>query len=175
MRRLLASTSKVYGDPEVHPQRETYCGSVNPIGIRSCDDEGQHIAEALCFDCHRLHGIEIRVVLIFNTYGPRIFPDEGRVVSYFIVQPLRGEPLMLYGDGSQTRSFCHVDDLVEGLIQLMNGKHTDPIIIGNPGEFTIKLLAERVRDRINPNLLLTYLPLPQDDPLQRQPVIDQAR
>jgi UDP-glucuronate decarboxylase len=165
----------VYGDPEVHPQPESYRGSVNPIGIRSCYDEGKRIAEALCFDYMRMHGTEIRVVRIFNTYGPRMFPDDGRVVSNFIVQALRGDPLTLYGDGSQTRSFCYVDDLVEGLIRLMNGNHTGPINIGNPGEFTIKQLAELVLARINPDLPLTYLPLPQDDPLQRQPVIDLAR
>ena len=174
-RLLLASTSEVYGDPEVHPQPESYRGSVNPIGIRSCYDEGKRIAEALCFDYQRMHGAEIRVVRIFNTYGPRMFPDDGRVVSNFIVQALRGEPLTLYGDGSQTRSFCYVDDLVEGLIRLMNGNHSGPINIGNPGEFTIRQLAELVLERINPDLPLTYLPLPQDDPLQRQPVIDLAR
>lgn len=174
-RLLLASTSEVYGDPEVHPQPESYRGSVNPIGIRSCYDEGKRIAEALCFDYMRMHGTEIRVVRIFNTYGPRMFPDDGRVVSNFIVQALRGEPLTLYGDGSQTRSFCYVDDLVEGLIRLMNGNHTGPINIGNPGEFTIRQLAELVLARINPDLSLTYLPLPQDDPLQRQPVIDLAQ
>ncbi|MBC1261269.1 SDR family oxidoreductase [Synechococcus sp. BSF8S] len=174
-RLLLASTSEVYGDPEVHPQPESYRGSVNPIGIRSCYDEGKRIAEALCFDYMRMHGTEIRVARIFNTYGPRMFPDDGRVVSNFIVQALRGQPLTLYGDGSQTRSFCYVDDLVEGLIRLMNGNHTGPINIGNPGEFTIRQLAELVLERIDPGLSLTYLPLPQDDPLQRQPVIDLAR
>ncbi|MCT0247691.1 UDP-glucuronic acid decarboxylase family protein [Synechococcus sp. CS-205] len=174
-RLLLASTSEVYGDPEVHPQPESYRGSVNPIGIRSCYDEGKRIAEALCFDYMRMHGTEIRVARIFNTYGPRMFPDDGRVVSNFIVQALRGEPLTLYGDGSQTRSFCYVDDLVEGLIRLMNGNHTGPINIGNPGEFTIRQLAELVLERIDPGLSLTCLPLPQDDPLQRQPVIDLAR
>ncbi len=174
-RLLLASTSEVYGDPEVHPQPESYRGSVNPIGIRSCYDEGKRIAEALCFDYMRMHGTEIRVVRIFNTYGPRMFPDDGRVVSNFIVQALRGQPLTLYGDGSQTRSFCYVDDLVEGLIRLMNGNHCGPINIGNPCEFTIRQLAEQVLERINPDLPLTFLPLPQDDPLQRQPVIDLAR
>jgi UDP-glucuronate decarboxylase len=174
-RLLLASTSEVYGDPEVHPQPESYCGSVNPIGIRSCYDEGKRIAEALCFDYMRMHGTEIRVARIFNTYGPRMAPDDGRVVSNFIVQALRGQPLTLYGDGSQTRSFCYVDDLVEGLIRLMNGHHTGPINIGNPGEFTIRQLAEQVLQRINPQLPLTCLPLPQDDPLQRQPLIDLAR
>jgi len=171
---LLASTSEVYGDPEVHPQPESYRGCVNTNGIRSCYDEGKRIAETLCFDYQRMHGVEIRVVRIFNTYGPRMLPDDGRVVSNFIVQALRGEPLTLYGDGSQTRSFCYVDDLVEGLIRLMNGSQTGPMNIGNPGEFTIRQLAEKVREKINPNLDLITRPLPQDDPLQRQPVIDLA-
>ena len=174
-RLLLASTSEVYGDPEVHPQPESYRGCVNTIGIRSCYDEGKRIAETLCFDYKRMHDVEIRVVRIFNTYGPRMLEDDGRVVSNFIVQALRGEPLTLYGDGMQTRSFCYVDDLVEGFLRLMEGPHTGPMNIGNPGEFTIKQLAELVRDCINPNLELVYLPLPQDDPLQRQPVIDLAR
>ena len=174
-RLLLASTSEVYGDPEVHPQPESYRGCVNTIGIRSCYDEGKRIAETLCFDYKRMHDVEIRVVRIFNTYGPRMLEDDGRVVSNFIVQALRGEPLTLYGDGMQTRSFCYVDDLVEGFLRLMEGPHTGPMNIGNPGEFTIKQLAELVRDRINPNLELVYRPLPQDDPLQRQPVIDLAR
>jgi UDP-glucuronate decarboxylase len=174
-RLLLASTSEVYGDPEVHPQPESYRGSVNTHGIRACYDEGKRVAETLCFDYQRVHGVEIRVARIFNTYGPRMLPDDGRVVSNFIVQALRGEPLTLYGEGSQTRSFCYVDDLVEGLIRLMNGGHPGPINIGNPGEFTIRQLAELVRDAINPNLPLTTQPLPQDDPLQRQPVIDLAR
>ncbi|MEA5441898.1 UDP-glucuronic acid decarboxylase family protein [Cyanobium gracile] len=174
-RLLLASTSEVYGDPEVHPQPESYRGCVNTIGIRSCYDEGKRIAETLCFDYQRMHGTEIRVMRIFNTYGPRMLPDDGRVVSNFIVQALQGHSLTLYGDGSQTRSFCYVDDLIEGMIRLMNGDHTGPINIGNPGEFTIRQLAERVRDRIQPGLELTTQPLPQDDPLQRQPVIDLAR
>ncbi|MFN5220302.1 MAG: UDP-glucuronic acid decarboxylase family protein [Cyanobacteriota bacterium] len=174
-RLLLASTREVYGDPETHPQPESYRGCVNTIGIRSCYDEGKRIAETLCFDYHRMHGTEIRVMRIFNTYGPRMLPNDGRVVSNFIVQALRGEPLTLYGDGSQTRSFCYVDDLIEGMIRLMNGNHAGPINIGNPGEFTIRQLAELVRDRINPSLELVTLPLPQDDPLQRQPVIDLAR
>lgn len=174
-RLLLASTSEVYGDPEVHPQPESYRGCVNTIGIRSCYDEGKRIAETLCFDYKRMHDVEIRVVRIFNTYGPRMLEDDGRVVSNFIVQALRGEPLTLYGDGMQTRSFCYVDDLVEGFLRLMEGPHTGPMNIGNPGEFTIKQLAELVRDRINPNLELVYCPLQQDDPLQRQPVIDLAR
>ena len=174
-RLLLASTSEVYGDPEVHPQPESYRGCVNTIGIRSCYDEGKRIAETLCFDYKRMHDVEIRVVRIFNTYGPRMLEDDGRVVSNFIVQALRGDPLTLYGDGMQTRSFCYVDDLVEGFLRLMEGPHTGPMNIGNPGEFTIKQLAELVRDRINPNLELVYRPLPQDDPMQRQPVIDLAR
>ena len=174
-RLLLASTSEVYGDPEIHPQPETYRGSVNTIGIRSCYDEGKRIAETLCFDYKRMHGVEVRVARIFNTYGPRMLENDGRVVSNFIVQALRGESLSLYGDGSQTRSFCYVDDLVDGFLSLMESDHCGPINLGNPGEFTIRQLAEQVRDRINPSLNFVYLPLPQDDPLQRQPVIDLAR
>ena len=173
-RLLLASTSEVYGDPEVHPQPETYRGSVNTIGIRSCYDEGKRIAETLCFDYKRIHNVEIRVARIFNTYGPRMLPDDGRVVSNFIVQALRGEPLSIYGDGSQTRSFCYVDDLVSGLVALMNGEHTGPINLGNPAEFTIQELAHLISSKINPSLDLNYFPLPQDDPLQRQPVIQLA-
>jgi UDP-glucuronate decarboxylase len=172
---LLASTSEVYGDPEVHPQPESYRGCVNTIGIRSCYDEGKRIAETLCFDYRRMHGVEIRVARIFNTYGPRMLPDDGRVVSNFIVQALRGEPLTLYGEGSQTRSFCYVDDLVDGLRRLMEANHTGPINLGNPTEFTIRQLAELVRERINPSLALVHRPLPQDDPLQRQPVIELAQ
>ncbi len=174
-RLLLASTSEVYGDPEVHPQPESYWGSVNPIGVRSCYDEGKRIAETLCFDYQRMNEVEVRVARIFNTYGPRMLPDDGRVVSNFIVQALRGEQLTLYGDGSQTRSFCYVSDLVEGLIRLMNGEHTGPINLGNPDEFTIRELAELVRIQINPSLRLVEKPLPQDDPQQRQPAIDLAR
>ena len=173
-RLLMASTSEVYGDPDVHPQPESYRGCVNTHGIRACYDEGKRVAETLCYDYHRMHGTEIRIARIFNTYGPRMLPDDGRVVSNFIVQALRGESLTLYGDGSQTRSFCFVDDLVEGLIRLMNGNHPGPINIGNPGEFTIRELAELVRDRIDPSLPLITLPLPQDDPMQRQPVITLA-
>ena len=173
-RLLLASTSEVYGDPEVHPQPESYRGSVNPIGIRSCYDEGKRIAETLCFDYKRMHNTEVRVMRIFNTYGPRMLPDDGRVVSNFIVQALKGEPLTLFGDGSQTRSFCYVDDLIDGMIRLMNSDHTGPINIGNPDEFTIQVLARMVRDRINPDLEIVNKPLPQDDPLQRQPVISLA-
>ena len=174
-RLLLASTSEVYGDPEVHPQPESYWGSVNPIGVRSCYDEGKRIAETLCFDYQRMNDVEVRVARIFNTYGPRMLPDDGRVVSNFIVQALRGEPLTLYGDGSQTRSFCYVSDLIEGLIRLMNGDHTGPINLGNPAEFTIRELAELVRQQIRPDLPLMEKPLPQDDPRQRQPAIDLAR
>ena len=174
-RLLLASTSEVYGDPELHPQPESYRGCVNPIGIRSCYDEGKRIAETLCFDYKRMHNLEVRVMRIFNTYGPRMLQDDGRVVSNFIVQALRGQPLTIYGDGSQTRSFCFVDDLIEGMILLMDGPHTGPINIGNPSEFTIRQLAELVRAKINPELEFIYKPLPQDDPLQRKPVIDLAK
>ena len=174
-RLLLASTSEVYGDPEVHPQPESYRGCVNPIGIRSCYDEGKRIAETLCFDYQRMNGVEVRVARIFNTFGPRMLIDDGRVVSNFIVQALRGEALTLYGDGSQTRSFCYVSDLIEGLIRLMNGDHTGPINLGNPDQFTIRQLAELVRNRVNPQLALIEKPLPQDDPQQRQPRIDLAR
>ena len=174
-RLLLASTSEVYGDPEVHPQPEAYWGAVNPIGVRSCYDEGKRIAETLCFDYQRMNRVEVRVARIFNTYGPRMLLDDGRVVSNFIVQALRGEPLTLYGDGSQTRSFCYVSDLVEGLIRLMNGESTGPINLGNPEEFTIRELAELVRQQIKPDLPLVEKPLPQDDPRQRQPAIDLAR
>ncbi|MBM5799429.1 MAG: SDR family oxidoreductase [Cyanobacteria bacterium K_DeepCast_35m_m2_023] len=174
-RLLLASTSEVYGDPEVHPQPETYRGCVNPIGIRSCYDEGKRIAETLCFDYQRMHGVQIRVARIFNTYGPRMLPDDGRVVSNFIVQALRGQPLTLYGDGRQTRSFCYVDDLVEGLIRLMEGSHPGPINLGNPREFTIRGLAELIKERIDPDLQFIFKPLPQDDPLQRKPCIEKAQ
>ena len=173
-RLLLASTSEVYGDPEVHPQPESYWGSVNPIGVRSCYDEGTRIAETLCFDYQRMNGVEVRVARIFNTYGPRMLLDDGRVVSNFIVQALRGEPLSLYGDGSQTRSFCYVSDLVEGLLRLMRGAHAGPMNLGNPEEFTIRELAEQVRARINPALPLIEKTLPADDPRQRQPLIDLA-
>ena len=148
---------------------------MNPIGVRSCYDEGKRIAETLCFDYQRMNGVEVRVARIFNTYGPRMLLDDGRVVSNFIVQALRGEPLTLYGDGSQTRSFCYVSDLVEGLIRLMNGESTGPINLGNPEEFTIRELAELVRQQIKPDLPLVEKPLPQDDPRQRQPAIDLAR
>ena len=172
-RLLLASTSEVYGDPE-STSAERYWGSVNPIGVRSCYDEGKRIAETLCFDYQRMNGVEVRVARIFNTYE-RMLLDDGRVVSNFIVQALRSEPLTLYGDGSQTRSFCYVSDLIEGLFRLMNGEHSGPINLGNPDEFTIRELAELVRQQIKPDLPLVEKPLPQDDPRQRQPAIDLAR
>ena len=174
-RFLLASTSEIYGDPEVHPQPESYRGSVNTIGVRSCYDEGKRIAETLCMDYKRMHGTEIRITRIFNTYGPRMLPDDGRVVSNFIVQALRGEALTIYGDGQQTRSFCYVDDLIEGLIRLMNSNYTSPINIGNPNEFTMLKLAELIRDKINPSLSIVHKPLPEDDPMQRQPIIELAK
>jgi UDP-glucuronate decarboxylase len=172
-----ASTSEVYGDPEVHPQAEGYWGRVNPIGIRSCYDEGKRCAETLFFDYHRQHDLDIKVVRIFNTYGPRMHPNDGRVVSNFIVQALRGENITIYGDGSQTRSFCYVDDLIEGFILLMNSskKVTGPINIGNPGEFTILELAETVLRMVGGSSRLELKPLPQDDPKQRKPDITQAR
>ena len=174
-RILLASTSEVYGDPEIHPQHEEYKGSVNPIGIRSCYDEGKRIAESLCFDYQRMHNTEIRVARIFNTYGPRMVPDDGRVVSNFIMQALSNSPITIYGDGSQTRSFCYVDDLIEGLISLMNSTECGPINIGNPHEFTIKELANIVIKKLSSKSKLTFLTLPQDDPLQRKPLIEKAK
>ena len=174
-RILMASTSEVYGDPKEHPQKESYNGSVNPIGIRSCYDEGKRVAETLCFDYKRMHNVDIRVMRIFNTYGPRMNLKDGRVVSNFIVQALQKNNLTIYGDGSQTRSFCYVVDLIDGMIKLMNGSHNGPINIGNPNEFTIKELAEIVIEKINPSLEISYLPLPQDDPLQRKPDITLAK
>ena len=176
-RILQASTSEVYGDPEVHPQPETYRGCVNPIGIRSCYDEGKRVAETLFFDYHRMHGLEIKVMRIFNTYGPRMNPSDGRVVSNFIVQALRGEDITIYGDGSQTRSFCYVDDLIEGMVRLMASPadFTGPCNIGNPGEFTILQLAEKVIAMTDSKSQIVYKPLPSDDPLQRKPVIDLAK
>jgi UDP-glucuronate decarboxylase len=174
-RFLLASTSEVYGDPDVHPQPEEYHGNVNPIGIRSCYDEGKRIAETLSFDYHRQHDVEIRVARIFNTYGPRMLENDGRVVSNFIAQSLQGKPLTVYGTGSQTRSFCYVTDLVDGLIKLMNGDHIGPINLGNPEEYTILQLAERIRDIINPGQEISFKPLPQDDPKQRKPDITKAK
>lgn len=174
---LQASTSEVYGDPEIHPQQEHYWGHVNPIGIRSCYDEGKRCAETLFFDYYRQHNLEIKVVRIFNTYGPRMHPNDGRVVSNFIVQALRGEDITIYGDGSQTRSFCYVDDLIEGFIRMMATPHevTGPINIGNPVEFSIKELAETVLKLVGGDSKLIFKPLPQDDPKQRQPDITIAR
>ena len=171
---LLASTSEVYGDPAIHPQPETYQGCVNPIGIRSCYDEGKRIAESLCFDYLRTHQIEIRVARIFNTYGPRMLQNDGRVVSNFIIQALKGDSLTIYGDGSQTRSFCYVDDLIKGLINLMESDHKGPINLGNDEEFTIMELADLIRSKINLDLKFIYKELPGDDPLQRKPVLDLA-
>jgi len=175
-RILQASTSEVYGDPLVHPQTEDYWGNVNPIGIRSCYDEGKRIAETLMTDYHRQNKVDIRIARIFNTYGPRMLENDGRVVSNFIVQALRGELLTLYGEGQQTRSFCYVDDLVEGLIRLMNvnGVH-EPVNLGNPGEFTIMQLAEEVVKICDSKSGFTYLPLPADDPRQRKPNIERAQ
>lgn len=172
-----ASTSEVYGDPEVHPQPEAYWGKVNPIGIRSCYDEGKRCAETLFFDYHRQHDLDIKVVRIFNTYGPRMHPNDGRVVSNFIVQALRGEDITIYGDGSQTRSFCYVDDLIEGFVRLMATPKgfTGPVNIGNPGEFTILELAEAVLEIVGGSSRLIKLPLPADDPKQRQPDIAIAK
>lgn len=174
-RFLLASTSEVYGDPDVHPQVEEYRGNVNTIGIRSCYDEGKRIAETLAFDYHRENDVEIRVARIFNTYGPRMLENDGRVVSNFVVQALRGIPLTVYGTGSQTRSFCYVSDLVEGLMRLMNGEHTGPVNLGNPDEYTILELAQKIQQMVNPDADIKYEPLPQDDPRQRQPDITKAK
>lgn len=172
-----ASTSEVYGDPEVHPQPESYWGKVNPIGIRSCYDEGKRCAETLFFDYHRQHGLEIKVARIFNTYGPRMHPNDGRVVSNFIVQALKGEDITIYGEGQQTRSFCYVDDLIEGFTRLMQtpADVTGPVNLGNPHEFTIRQLAERVLDLTGSSSRLVFQPLPQDDPRQRQPDISTAK
>ena len=166
-----ASTSEVYGDPEVHPQKESYWGRVNPIGIRSCYDEGKRCAETLFFDYHRQYGLDIKVARIFNTYGPRMHPDDGRVVSNFIVQALKGDPITIYGDGSQTRSFCFVDDLVDAFLRLMetDNEVTGPVNLGNSAEFTIAELAGLVVELVGSSSEIVYRPLPQDDPLQRQP------
>ena len=174
-RFFLASTSEIYGDPEVHPQPEEYRGNVNTIGIRSCYDEGKRVAETLAFDYHRQNDVDIRVVRIFNTYGPRMLENDGRVVSNFIVQALQGTPLTVYGDGSQTRSFCYVSDLVEGFIRLMNSDYIGPMNLGNPGEYTILELAQSVQKMINPDAELQYEPLPQDDPRRRKPDISKAK
>ncbi|MDX1423624.1 MAG: UDP-glucuronic acid decarboxylase family protein [Kiloniellales bacterium] len=172
-----ASTSEVYGNPTVHPQPEDYWGYVNPVGPRACYDEGKRCAETLFFDYHRQHAMDVKVARIFNTYGPRMLPNDGRVVSNFIVQALKGEPITIYGDGSQTRSFCYVDDLVEGLVRLMNGPKdfTGPVNLGNPCEFTIAELAQRVIDLTGTCSRVEYRPLPQDDPVQRQPDISLAK
>lgn len=172
-----ASTSEVYGDPEVHPQPESYWGKVNPIGIRSCYDEGKRSAETLFFDYHRQHALRIKVARIFNTYGPRMHPDDGRVVSNFIVQALKGDPITIFGEGQQTRSFCYVDDLIGGFVKLMatGDEITGPVNLGNPGEFTILQLAERVIALTGSSSNLVFKPLPQDDPRQRQPDISLAR
>ena len=174
---LQASTSEVYGDPSVHPQPEGYWGNVNPIGIRSCYDEGKRCAETLFFDYHRQHRVPIKVVRIFNTYGPRMHPQDGRVVSNFIVQALTGQPITLYGEGTQTRSFCYVDDLVDGLMRMMNSDAglTGPVNLGNPDEFTMRELAELVVELTGTTSTLVHKPLPADDPRQRQPDIGQAR
>lgn len=176
-RILQASTSEVYGDPEVHPQPESYRGCVNTIGIRSCYDEGKRMAETLFFDYHRQYGVEIKVIRIFNTYGPRMNPEDGRVVSNFIVQALRGEDITMYGEGTQTRSFCYVDDLIDGMVRLMNSpaEFTGPVNIGNPGEFTMLELARKVIDMTGSKSQIVFRPLPSDDPLQRKPVISLAK
>jgi UDP-glucuronate decarboxylase len=174
---LQASTSEIYGDPEVHPQPESYKGSVNTLGPRACYDEGKRCAETLFFDYHRQHKVAIKVMRIFNTYGPRMHPNDGRVVSNFIVQALKGQDITMYGDGKQTRSFCYVDDNIEGMYRLMNSRDgfTGPVNIGNPGEFTMLELAEMVIELTNSKSKMIFLPLPQDDPMQRRPVIDLAK
>lgn len=175
-RILQASTSEVYGDPEIHPQPESYRGNVNPIGLRACYDEGKRCAETLFFDYHRENKVDIRVVRIFNTYGPRMLANDGRVVSNFIVQAIKGEDLTLYGDGSQTRSFCYMDDLLEAMIRTMNQEETvGPVNIGNPNEFTIRELAEAVMKKVQSNSSLIEMPLPEDDPSQRKPDITLAQ
>lgn len=176
-RILQASTSEVYGNPEIHPQPESYWGSVNPIGIRSCYDEGKRTAETLFFDYHRQHGVDIKVIRIFNTYGPNMDMEDGRVVSNFIVQALRGQDITVYGDGNQTRSFCYVDDLVEGMNRMMNSEEgfTGPVNLGNPSEFTVKELAEKIIHMTESRSKIIYQPLPQDDPVRRKPVIELAK
>jgi UDP-glucuronate decarboxylase len=177
-RILQASTSEVYGDPLVHPQTEDYWGNVNPIGLRSCYDEGKRIAETLMMDYHRQNGVDTRIARIFNTYGPKMLENDGRVVSNFVVQALKGEELTIYGTGEQTRSFCYVDDLVDGFIRLMNTKEETinlPVNLGNPGEFTMKELAEEVAKACGTELRIKFLPLPQDDPQQRKPNIGRAK
>lgn len=174
-RVLQASTSEVYGDPEVHPQKEDYRGNVNCIGPRSCYDEGKRVAETLMMDYHRQNGVDIRIVRIFNTYGPRMAENDGRVVSNFILQALRGDDITIYGDGTQTRSFCYVDDLVEGMVRMMDAEDfIGPVNLGNPGEFTILELAEKVKEFTGSGSKLVFRPLPEDDPTQRQPDISLA-
>ena len=172
---LLASTSEVYGDPKEHPQKESYRGSVNTTGLRSCYDEGKRVAETLCADYQRVHGVEVRIMRIFNTYGPNMRFDDGRVISNFIVQALKDQKITLYGDGTQTRSFCYVDDLINGMILLMNSNYHHPMNIGNPNEFSIKELAQLVKQLINPNLQFEFKVLPMDDPKQRKPSIYLAK
>lgn len=176
-RILQASTSEVYGDPQVHPQAESYRGSVNPIGIRACYDEGKRMAETLMFDYCRMYNVDIKVIRIFNTYGPKMNPDDGRVVSNFIVQALRGEDLTIYGDGSQTRSFCYVDDLIDGMVRMMNSPEGfyGPVNLGNPGEFTMLELAQKVTALTGSTSQLVFKQLPSDDPVKRKPVIDLAK
>lgn len=174
-RILLASTSEIYGDPHVHPQPESYWGNVNPIGIRSCYDEGKRVAETLFFDYHRQNQVDIRIVRIFNTYGPQMAPNDGRVVSNFIMQALQNQDITIYGDGSQTRSFCYVSDLVAGIIAMMNGELPGPINLGNPNEFTILELAQKVIQMTGSQSKLVFLPLPQDDPKVRRPDITLAK
>jgi UDP-glucuronate decarboxylase len=175
-RILQASTSEVYGDPQVHPQDESYWGHVNPIGIRSCYDEGKRSAETLFFDYHRQYGVDIRVIRIFNTYGPNMHPEDGRVVSNFIMQALRGDDITIYGDGSQTRSFCYVSDLVDGMVRMMNNeKFLGPVNLGNPNEITIKELAEKIIKATNSNSKIIYKSLPKDDPVKRKPEITLAK
>ena len=174
-RILFTSTSEIYGDPEIHPQTEDYRGNVNPIGIRSCYDEGKRIGETLCFDYQRRYGLDIKVARIFNTYGPKMLIEDGRVVTNFIVQALNNKPLTIYGEGLQTRSFCFVDDLVLGLYYLMQSNHHGPMNLGNTEEFTIIKLADLIKNKINPNRELEYKPLPQDDPTQRKPNLDLAK
>lgn len=176
-RILLASTSEVYGDPEIHPQPESYWGHVNPNGVRSCYDEGKRAAETLFFDYHRQHNVDIKIVRIFNTYGPNMRGDDGRVVSNFIVQALKNEDITIYGTGKQTRSFCYVSDLVDGLIRMMNSRadFSGPVNLGNPGEFTMLELADKIIELTNSKSKIIYKPLPQDDPTQRKPVIDLAK
>ncbi len=173
-RILLASTSEIYGNPQIHPQPETYFGNVNNIGIRSCYDEGKRIAETLCFDYHRVHKVDIRIIRIFNTYGPRMQINDGRVISNFIIQALKNIPLTVYGDGSQTRSFCFVSDLVDGMMKCMNSDEIGPINIGNPNEFAIIELAELIKRKLNNQKDIAFKDLPQDDPIQRKPSIELA-